>query len=224
MFKDNVFVAYEGLDASGKTTQVQRLFDAFGGLGPDLGEYAGTTGTRTLKFPLYHTPTGKMIARYLNGNMPYVAAEDNARLLQSLMLTNRYEVVDDMLGHLNRGHNLIVDRYWASGVVYGGADGLDPNWNWQIQQQLPMPDIYILLDIPSEVSFARRPDRQDAYESDKARLSHVEQGYRKLWQDAAPLTSWRGTATRWVHLDGTLPEDVLRQQIADVVAEYRKTL
>lgn len=212
----NLFIAFEALDAGGKTTQVRNLFEALGGI----------TTSRTMKFPAYETPMGKMILEYLKGNRPYADDHKNALLLQSLMLTNRYEVVGDLLSQLHQGRNVVVDRYFGSGIAYGTADGLDPRWNSEIQSQLPMPDLYVYMDISVAESFNRRPERQDAYESDRGRLERVRTAYQHLWA-AGPtvgLMSWRQTDTRWLYLDGTKPVEQLTEQLLTAVEGTRNAL
>jgi dTMP kinase len=210
-----VFVAYEGIDGAGKTTQTDLL--------------RRTLGARLIKFPVYSSPTGEIIQAMLRGEATLYAphmptdklAHKDAITLQALMVTNRLEVATDILGTLSRG-SLVCDRYSASAMAYGVADGLDSGWLRRIHELLPMPDLYVLLDLPASESFERRPERQDAYEANFTRIEFAAQNYRNLWTHAesygAPL-SWRKGHSRYLMLDARLPVQDLHER---VVAEVRK--
>jgi hypothetical protein len=57
---------------------------------------------------------------------------------------------------LARGTILLCDRYLASSVAYGEAQGLDAAWLTEIQRYLPQPDLTVLLDIVPDVSASRK--------------------------------------------------------------------
>ena len=70
---------------------------------------------------------------------------------------------------------LICDRYLASSVAYGEAQGLDPAWLLEIQRYLPQPDLTFLLDIAPEVSARRKTADRDNYERDLALLGRGQE-------------------------------------------------
>ena len=72
---------------------------------------------------------------------------------------------------------MICDRYLASSVAYGEAQGLDPAWLPDMQRHLPQPDLTILLDIPPEASARRKRTDRDRYEQDLALLGRVRNSY-----------------------------------------------
>ena len=180
-----MIVVLEGGDASGKATQSKIL--------------AERLGAALFAFPDYNTDVGKAILGNLkenwyitsgwdetdSGGDPYIRKEPrtNALVLQSLMLTNRMELGTNMLAASTRQH-LVIDRYDASSFVYGVLDGLDPSWLWRANRALPVkPDLYILLDVPVEEGFKRRPERRDRYESSVKRMEDVRIAYLKLFNE-----------------------------------------
>jgi thymidylate kinase len=207
-----LLIAIEGIDACGKSLQQARLADA--------------VGASKMKFPNYGTPTGALILKLLKGERElhtpaevegrFGAAQEcaapdereQALVLQSLMTVNRYEVTSFMTGTLNE-RALVLDRYFASGLVYGEADGLPPPWLYAVHHCLPKPDLYILLDISVEESFRRRPVREDAYEANRDRLEAARLGYLDLWSRAPEMISWQGNPVRWVQANGMLDPDLL---------------
>ena len=67
--------------------------------------------------------------------------------MQLLYVANRYERKPQIEFELGRGTVLICDRYLASSIAYGEAQGLDPAWLIDVQKYLPQPDVTFLLDI-----------------------------------------------------------------------------
>jgi dTMP kinase len=170
-----VLIAFEGLDQSGKQTQAE-------GIGQRLRE-AGRR-VRALSFPDYATAIGGEIERALRGERTY--APD---VMQLLYVANRYEWRDEIVTARAAGEVVVCDRYLASSVAYGEAQGLDSSWLLLIQQYLPHPDLTILLDIPPEASLRRKQSDRDRYERDLALLGRVRESYLRL------------AAAGWVRID-----------------------
>lgn len=176
-----MFVCIEGIDACGKTTQSTKL--------------AERMGAKLYQFPDYETPMGRVIKAHLHkqwsatlhvdGPGPEEEKALNAMVFQAVQLANRMEHAVGMAKLLAQSKNIVTARYWPSGVVYGGADGLDPQYLKDIQSSLPMPDIHILLDIEPDVSAQRRPERRDRYEQQEGLMHEVSRRYRALWHEMA---------------------------------------
>lgn len=167
-----LLIAFEGLDQSGKQTQAELLRDRL---------IAGGRSVYLLSFPDYGTPIGEEIERALRGARNY--APD---VMQLLYVANRYEWRTEIERRRSDGEILICDRYLASSVAYGEAQGLDAAWLLDIQRHLPQPDLTFLLDIAPEVSAKRKIADRDRYERDLALLGRVRSGYLRL----AEKDSW----------------------------------
>src|ERR1700752_3344101 len=137
-----LLIAFEGLDQSGKQTQAELLRDRL---------TAGGRSVRLLSFPEYETAIGAEIGRALRGERHYTAD-----VMQLLYVANRYEFKGEILRETERGTVVVCDRYLASSIAYGEAQGLDAPWLTDIQKYLPQPDITFLLDIAPEVSAKRK--------------------------------------------------------------------
>ena len=76
---------------------------------------------------------------------------------------------------------LILDRYRGSQDVYSLANGIDPEWTAQLQKYMRKADMEIFIDIPAEVSMARKGKHNngenDRYESDLELLKRVRNLY-----------------------------------------------
>jgi dTMP kinase len=158
-----LLIAFEGLDQSGKQTQAELLRDRLTSLGRTV---------RLLSFPDYETSIGAEIGRALRGERHY-----GADVMQLLYVANRYEYKQQIIDAKAAGAILVCDRYLASSVAYGEAQGLDGEWLQQIQRFLPQPDITFLLDIAPEVSARRKTADRDKYERDLALLARVRASY-----------------------------------------------
>jgi dTMP kinase len=158
-------IVFEGLDQSGKQTQAEALRDLVIARGREC---------RLLSFPDYETAIGGEISKALHGERDYAADT-----LQLLYIANRYEKRVEIEAALAAGTVVICDRYMASSIAYGEAQGLDPAWLTDAQKFLPRPDLTIVLDIAPEDAVERKASNRDKYERDLALLSRVRESYRR---------------------------------------------
>jgi dTMP kinase len=186
-------IAFEGLDQSGKQTQAELLRDALTAAG---------RACRMLSFPDYTTAIGTELHRALHGARDYPPD-----VMQLLYVTNRYELRTRIEDWLARRVVVLCDRYVASSIAYGEAQGLDRAWLAEIQCFLPAADLTILLDIPPEVAVARKAAGRDRYERDLALLARVRDSYRA--QAAAPS---------WLLVRGDRPKEEVSADVRQAVA------
>jgi dTMP kinase len=184
-----MLIAFEGLDQSGKETQAAHLRDRL--------RAAGGKG-RVVSFPDYGTSIGEEIALALAGEREY-----GGEVMQLLYVANRYERKGDLERWLAGGITLLCDRYIASSIAYGEAQGLDRTWLTDIQRFLPQPDVTILLDIAPETAVARKASGRDRYERDLELLGRVRQSYLGL-----------AAQSDWLRIDGAQSKDVVEAEVA----------
>ena len=189
-----LLVAFEGLDQSGKQTQAELLRDRL---------ISNGRRVRLLSFPDYQTVIGGEIGRALRGERNYTAD-----VMQLLYVANRYEFKDEILRVTESGTIILCDRYLASSVAYGEAQGLDAEWLTDIQKYLPQPDITILLDIAPEVSATRKTSDRDKYERDLSLLSRVRSSYLR-----------QSGAARWARLNAERTADAVAADVYAAVGE-----
>ena len=185
-------IAFEGLDQSGKQTQAERLAARLRGSGRSV---------HFLSFPDYDTAIGAEIGRALHGERDYAGD-----VMQLLYVANRYEHRRAIEGWMREGGVVICDRYLASSVAYGEAQGLDGAWLRDVQRYLPPAALTILLDIAPETAAGRKTTNRDKYERDLALLSRVRESY--LRQAEAP---------GWLRLDGERPKDLVAGDVLQAV-------
>ena len=186
-------IAFEGLDQSGKQTQAERLLDAFRAAG-HRSEF--------LTFPAYETAIGAEIGRALHGERDYAADT-----LQLLYIANRFEFRPRIESWLDAGTMVVCDRYLASSIAYGEAQGVDGQWLTEIQRLLPQPSLTILLDIPPDASLTRKQVARDKFERDLPMLGRVRDSYLRQ----------AGRSKDWMRLEGHQDKDAVANAVISAV-------
>jgi dTMP kinase len=184
-------IAFEGLDQSGKQTQAERLRDRLKQTGRK---------SRLVSFPDYATSIGEEIARALQGEREY-----GPDVMQLLYVANRYERKADLQRWLDGGLILVCDRYTASSVAYGEAQGLEPGWLTDMQRFLPPASLTILLDIAPETAVQRKAVDRDRYERDLAMQARVRDSYHR-----------QAAVNQWVVIDGEQSKDAIAVEVFTV--------
>jgi dTMP kinase len=189
-------IAFEGLDQSGKQTQAERLLAAFRAAG-HAAEF--------LTFPAYETAIGREIDRALHGQREY-----QPDTLQLLYIANRFEFKPKIESRLASGAMVVCDRYLASSIAYGEAQGVDGGWLSDIQRHLPQPSLTLFMDMTPEVSLTRKRVDRDKFERDMPLLGRVRQSYQRQSQ-----------AGNWATVNAERDKDAVA---ADVISAVRSRL
>ncbi len=201
--RSNPFIVFEGIDGSGKSTQIRLL-----------EEYLTARGHRVLRTAEPSDgPAGKLIRQVFSGAYP---ADD--RVVAGLFVADRLEHIlhaeNGMRKAQNEGYTIICDRYYLSSYAY---QGVHMPLDWVIQANslaasLLKPDLHIYLDLSPAKALERiRKGREDRelYET-MDNLSRVHALYAQLIQDLA------GSENIACFNADQQPE-ILRQNIVDVL-------
>ena len=187
-----MLIAFEGLDQSGKETQARTLRARLEQDGHKV---------RSLSFPDYGTSIGQEIQHALAG-----AREFAPDVMQLLYVANRYEYKPRIELWLAAGDIVICDRYRASSVAYGEAQGLDAGWLNDIQRYLPEPAITLVLDIAPETAVKRKQAGRDRFERDLGLLARVRESYRR-----------QARQPKWTLIDAERAKDDVAAAVASAV-------
>ena len=187
-----MLIVFEGLDQSGKETQARTLRARL--------EQDGRR-VRSLSFPEYETPIGREIRHALDG-----ARDFSADVMQLLYVANRLEFKARLELWLGAGDIVVCDRYCASTIAYGEAQGLDSGWLNEIQRYLPKADITVLLDIAPDTAVRRKATNRDRYERDLGLLARVRDSYKR-----------QAAAAGWCLIDAEAPKETVAAAVESAV-------
>lgn len=194
---DGLFIAFEGGDGAGKSTQVALLREAF--------EAAGRTVTVTRQPG--GTPLGQQIRdMVLHGDHVSPRAE------ALLYAADKAQHADLFLRPaLAAGDVVLTDRYTDSSVAYQGA-GRDLGAQeihdlnmWAVHELVP--DLTIVVDVSAEEGRRRRGDVHDRLEAEGDAFHEAVRAHY--------LAMAQGNPQRYVVVDGTLSPDEIHAQVVE---------
>lgn len=171
---DPLFIVIEGLDGSGKTTQIELLRDAL----QARGEACYVTAEPT------ELPTGRFIREVLRGDRR-VDARTLAALFAADRVEHLYHPEEGLLAKLAAGYHVIASRYYFSSLAYQ-SEFVDPGWiaalNSLARRTLPA-DLTIFLDLEPAVSMQRIRERKEETElfETEEKLRHVRESFREAF-------------------------------------------
>ncbi|KAJ6440165.1 thymidylate kinase [Purpureocillium lavendulum] len=173
------FIVLEGLDRSGKTTQVKLLEQRFVEAGRPV---------KVMRFPDRSTPIGQMIDSYLKSD---VAMEDH--VIHLLFSANRWEAAAHISALLAAGTTLVCDRFHLSGIAYSAAKrnpALPLPWAAGPERGLPRPDLVLFLDLDERAARARGGWGDERYEREA-----MQARVRAIFRDMAGADAAAAAAT-----------------------------
>jgi len=193
-----IFLVFEGIDASGKSTHARRVARAHDAL---------------LTFEPGDTPLGVDLRQWLLADLTPMRPETEALL----MLADRsHHVASVVAPSLDAGRDVVSDRFFASTLAYQGyGRGVDLE-DLRAATDLAIgdcvPDLTILIDLDVHRASERRVrDARDRFEtSDLDFHQRVREGY---------LTMAREFADSWLVVDGSGSEEEVATIIDDAVAK-----
>ena len=165
-----MFFSLDGIDGTGKSTQVRLLADTLRGRGFKVTTCTDPGGTEL----------GAEIREILlHGRQTSMGVRTEALLF----MASRAELVDRVIAPaLARGEIVIADRYLLANVVYQGhAGGLPPDDLRMLGRFATagvLPDFTVVLDLPVAAARARCTGKADRVESrDDAYFERVRRGF-----------------------------------------------
>jgi dTMP kinase len=144
---ESVFVAIEGIDASGKTTLTTALISALRRKDLVVAEHREPS----------RGPVGVFFRRMsAAGGWP-------AMTMALLSSADRYQQQDYLDTARQRCQVVLADRYYLSRLAYHAADGIDPAYDQQLNRDVTKPDAYLYLDITPVLAATQTCGGTDGY-------------------------------------------------------------
>ena len=170
-------IVTEGLDGTGKSTQIRLLRQALEARG--LRVFADAEPTAY--------PTGKLLRRVLSGEIPG-SEWGNAALFFADRVRHNTDPENGIRRHLADGETVLLDRYYFSTFAYQGTD-TDLDWVMDMHYGCPeitRPDLVLFLDMEPEKCLRRirehRADRPTEIYEDLAHLTRVRARFRTVFE------------------------------------------
>lgn len=138
------FIVIDGLDGSGKGTQVKLLADYLF----DRDKKNHVFLTREPYNSEYYAEIRRLLKE---GADP----KDNAEILAGLFVQDRRVHADIIRDFLRRGIHVVCDRYKYSTLAYQQAQGISLEKLLKMHEDVLRPDLAIIVNVPVEVAFER---------------------------------------------------------------------
>ena len=214
-------IVIEGLDGSGKSTQLEKLPEGLRKMGIDC---------RTVSFPNYEDDSSALVKMYLGGQFGKNADDVDAYCASTLYAADRFATYksDWHTDYEDENVLIIADRYVSSNMIHQASKIEDEaekdkflDWLSDFEYglyKIPKPDVTIFLDMPPEYGRKLMENRNNKITDEKALdihesdVNHLNKSYNNA-KYVADKFSW---STVSCVKDGEI------RSIEDIQEEVRK--
>jgi dTMP kinase len=201
MTRRGVFICIEGIDASGKTTQANRLVKNLNQIG--LNSVYTTEPSKG--------EVGKLIRRYVLNRKKRVHIALEALLFASDRMDH---VEKEIKPALRKARIVICDRYVYSTLSYQGALDLDLNWIEHINRFALVPDLALFLDVSPEAVIERIRTKPEKSVMETLKYQkQVYKGYLRMVEE-----------DRLIRIDGNKCVDDVAADFFRIVVKFLESL
>ena len=206
-----LFITFEGMDGSGKTTQIERLATRLRALGRTVIETA--------------EPGGPPIAMKIRRILLDSANQELSFTTEVLLyFASRAQNVDQWIQPaLSRGEIVVSDRFTDSSLVYQGygrnLGAVAIAHLERIACRGLKPDVTILIDVDAEASLERARARNLAHPHCETRMDDQSlEFHRRVWEAYHALAAVEPDRVKVV--DGRADIDTIERAVWDIVKTY----
>lgn len=145
--KRPLFIVFEGIDGSGKSTQCDLLF-----------KHVLSQGLPAVRLA---EPTEGKWGRKIRAMLREATMAPADEQMKLFILDRREDAETNILPALKKNKIVIMDRYYYSNAAYQGAAGMDPQRIIEENRKMlfPEPDRVYFVDIPPDRAMERVTDR-----------------------------------------------------------------
>lgn len=200
------FIAFEGIDGSGKSTQIALLTERL----KKEGVCCYTTMEPT------DSPIGSLIHQIMTGRVK----TDN-RVIAGLFVADRLDHllndVNGILSKIKEGTTVLTDRYYFSSYAYHSVD-MPMEWVIKANEQsseILKPTVTVFIDVDPDVALeriAKNRFHQELFEK-KSRLVKVRENYMKAFEVLKD-------EEKYVIIDGNRTQEQIAEQVWEAVRGY----
>ncbi|MFA4930761.1 MAG: dTMP kinase [Patescibacteria group bacterium] len=206
-----LFICFEGLDGSGKTTQAKLL----------AASIDGFYTREPSDFPI-----GKLIRQRLQGQSMNITQTT----FQIMYAADRGDhFAGEIIPNLENNKHVVIDRYFFSSLALGSSQGIDFDWLNEINKHYPIPDVHFYIDTPIDECLQRIKEKSPHYQVEffekKETLIKAAQAYQKMILEYTQICSIHPNYSpdkKLYVIDGTKSVDFINQQLLDIIKNYQQ--
>lgn len=172
--KDYKLVVIEGVDASGKQTQTEKLYNNLLSSGIKVDK---------IEFPNYASETSSLVKMYLGGEFGTNAQDVNPYMASAFFAVDRVGSIKCIWkDKLQSADVVIADRYVTSNMIHQASKISDDvekeeflDWVYDFEYNkldLPKPDLVIFLDMPVEYAKQLMANRKNKINDSEVKDIH----------------------------------------------------
>jgi len=215
-------IAIDGVDASGKETQTELLYQRLVKEGYKV---------RRVSFPAYDRDSSVLVKEYLSGKYGTKPEDVNAYAASLLFAVDRFSSYrTDWENDYKNGTIILADRYVTSNMIHQAGKLADKNekpefinWLYDIEYEklgIPKPDAVVFLDMPTDFAVQLMANRnnkisgeaeKDIHENNK---EYLEKSYRNA-VEIAEMSAWN--RVRCVENDTILSIEEIHEKVYNSV-------
>lgn len=207
-----VLIAFEGIDGSGKTTQILKV--------------AESLKQHNYKVTVTHEPNhssewGQLIQKKVKKHREKVTPETE---LEWYLKDRKWDLENNILPALEKNHVVLVDRYFLSNAAYQGAlKTFTLEFVLQQNSFARKPDLWIILDVCVQLGQTRLRTRNKQDTIDQLEKADYQEKVRRNYHQLARMDI--GGTIEWVDASGEEKEltQILTKIILDFLIEFQKT-
>lgn len=207
--KKGMFIVTEGLDGSGKSTQIKLIKQELERRGHKVYLTAEPTSFET----------GAYIRRILSESL-----EKDMYLQAALFLADRLEHIthpqNGIMRYLDMGYTVICDRYYFSSFAYQGTAS-DIDWVMKINldcERILKPDLCLFLDVDPDTCKHRidtAREKAELYEKDVIKMRNIRSNFLSVFDRLADTH-------RIVRIDANADIDAVFERCINAIDEFLK--
>jgi len=192
-----MFFVLEGIDGSGKETQVKILTETLKKAGKKV---------EVVEFPDYNSGPGKKIGQYLDNKLQLMHKD-----VAKLYADDRRLHQERIKKWLEEGVIVVSDRYAYSNIAYQLVNGVDYDYLLSLDKGMIFPDLVFFIDTTIDEVIRRMNNsrRKDKYESSKNYLARVSENYRAMCDGSIEVFG----RAKWIRIDGNKTIEEVQKDI-----------
>ncbi len=204
LMNKKLFIVFEGIDSSGKSTQAEMLKSYFLA-NQEQAEISSEPSNGII---------GNLIRQALKQRIIFsrdrnLFDEQMAYLFAADRHDHLYNEIDGVFKLIQDNYHVISTRYYFSSLAYNCETVDKFKFIQKLNARFPNPDLTIYIDIPIEISVKRLQERslKEIYET-KNKLTKVRSQYQQIFAE------YKGRA---IIIDGTKEPQQIHQQIVELI-------